>query len=71
MQDELKAKGGTVLNRIAHHPFGSVLAAAAVAIPCAALTNAVEGTIAGVAMGILGIVVGAPIGAMLAEEAVA
>ena len=72
MQDELKVKGGTVLNRIAHHPFASLpIAALVVAIPCAAFTNAVSGTIAGVAMGALGLVVGAPLGAMLAEEATA
>jgi len=71
MQDELKVRGGTVLNRIAHHPLASLTAALVVAIPCAALTNAVEGTIPGVAMGALGLVVGAPIGAMLAEEATA
>jgi hypothetical protein len=71
MQDEFKVKGGTVLNRIAQHPFASLLAAAVVAVPCAALTNAVEGGIAGVAMGLLGVAVGAPIGAMIAEEAAA
>ena len=53
MQDELKVKGGTVLNRIAQHPLASLLAAVVVAVPCAALTNAVEGAVAGVAMGLV------------------
>jgi hypothetical protein len=68
MQDELKVRGGTVLNRIARHPVASVLAALVVAVPCAALTTAVEGTTAGIAMGLLGLALGAPIGSMWAEE---
>jgi len=68
MQDEFRLKGGTVLNRIAHHPLASALAALVVAVPCAALTTAAAGWTAGVAMGLVGLMLGAPIGSMLAEE---
>lgn len=69
MQKELKVRGGTILNKVAHHPLAATIGALLVAAPCAFLTASVEGAAAGFFMGIVGVAVGAPLGGIIADDA--
>ena len=68
MTNDLKVRGGQVLNLVAHHPIASGIAALIVAVPSAALAGTSGGLVAGAFMAMVGIVVGAPLGAMIATD---
>ena len=69
MDSQLKLRGGHVGNVMLHHPLGAILGGVLLAAPCAWIANGAEGSAAGVFMALLGLVMGAPLGAMLADSA--
>jgi hypothetical protein len=69
MDPELKLRGGQTGNIMLHHPLGAGLGALALAAPCSWIASGAEGLAAGALMGVLGLVMGAPLGAMLADSA--
>jgi hypothetical protein len=52
-----------------HHPLGATIGAVLVAAPCSWIAHGAEGTAAAALMGLVGLVMGAPLGAMLADSA--
>ncbi len=71
MDPRLKLRGGYTGNIMLHHPFGASLGALALAAPCTWIATGAEGAVVGTVMGLVGLVMGAPLGAMLADSAAA
>ena len=69
MDSNLKLRGGHVGNVMLHHPLGAALGAVLLAAPCAWIAHGAEGSAAAAFMAFLGVVMGAPLGAMLADSA--
>jgi hypothetical protein len=65
MDDGLKLKKQGIGARMAQHPVGTFLGAVSSALLCGLMGSFNGGAVA-VAMGVLGAIVGAPLGAMLA-----
>ena len=71
MNPQLKLRGGRTGNMMLHHPLGAGIGALAVAAPCSWIANGAEGVAAAAIMGLVGLLMGAPLGAMLADSATA
>jgi hypothetical protein len=71
MDPQLKLHGGHTGNLMLNHPLGASLGAMALAGPCTWIAAGAEGAAVGVVMGLVGLVMGAPLGAMLADSATA
>lgn len=69
MDPQLKLRGGHAGNTILHHPLAATIGAAVLAAPCTWIATGVDGAVAGILLGAVGLVMGAPLGAMLAESA--
>lgn len=69
MDREVKLQGGRTGSMMLHHPLGATIGAVAVAVPCTWIAQGAEGTVAAALVGLVGIVMGAPLGAMLADSA--
>ena len=69
MDPELKLRGGRTGNNILHHPLAASIGAAVLAVPCTWIATGVDGVVAGALLGAVGLVMGAPLGAMLADSA--
>ena len=69
MDRELKLQGGHAGSMMLHHPLGATIGALVIAAPCSWIAQSAEGVAAGALMGLVGLVMGAPLGAMLADSA--
>jgi len=69
MDPQLKLRGGHAGNTILHHPLAAGIGAAVLAAPCTWIATGIDGAVAGMLLGAVGLVMGAPLGAMLAESA--
>ena len=69
MDSRLKLRGGRVGNLMLHHPMGAAVGALVLAIPSAWIANGAEGGAAATFMALVGAIMGAPLGAMLADSA--
>ena len=69
MDPQLKLHGGRTGHLMLHHPLGASLGAMALAGPCTWIATGADGAAVGVIMGLVGLVMGAPLGAMLADSA--
>ena len=69
MDSNLRLRGGQVGNIMLHHPLGAIFGALGLAAPSAWIANGAEGLVAGAIMALVGLVMGAPLGAMLADSA--
>ena len=69
MDPQLKLRGGRTGNAILHHPLAASIGAAVLAAPCTWIAAGVDGVVAGALLGAVGLVMGAPLGAMLADSA--
>jgi hypothetical protein len=69
MDREVKLQGGRTGSMMLHHPLGATIGAVVVAAPCTWIAQGAEGTAAAALVGLVGLVLGAPLGAMLADSA--
>jgi hypothetical protein len=69
MDRELKLRGGRAGSLMLHHPIGAAIGAVVLGAPAAWIAQGAESSLAaGVLMGLVGLVMGAPLGAMLADS---
>ena len=68
MHRDLKLRGGRAGNLMLTHPVGAAIGAVVLGVPAAWIAQGAEGAAAGFLMGMVGLVMGAPMGAMLAES---
>ena len=68
MDPELKLRGGRAGSLMMHHPLGATIGAVVLGVPAAWIAQGAEGAAAGFLMGMVGLIMGAPMGAMLAES---
>lgn len=69
MDRELKLRGGRAGSLMLHHPIGAAVGAVVLAAPSAWIAHGAEGSVgAAVFLGLAGLVMGAPLGAMLADS---
>lgn len=69
MDPELKLRGGRTGSLMLHHPLGAAVGAVVLAAPSAWIAHGAEGSaVATLFMGLAGLVMGAPLGAMLADS---
>jgi hypothetical protein len=68
MESGFSLKKQGVMSRMVQHPLGALLGGAATAVVCGIL-GMIHGEIVAVVMAALGVVVGAPLGAMTAASA--
>jgi hypothetical protein len=69
MRSELKLRGGRVVSVMLQHPLGASVGAVVLGAPCAWIATGAAGAGAGAFMGLIGLVMGAPLGGIVADSA--